>query len=66
MKNTAFQYSEAIKRLEEIVSNIENEQNIDTLTDQLKEAQGLLKKCKEKLYQVDESVQKILQKEDKN
>jgi len=54
-------YEEAMKRLEEIVSLIEeNKLDIDKTTDCLKEAQELIKFCREKLYATDLEVQKIL------
>ena len=47
-------YSEAMKRLENIVARIEsNELDIDELGNQLKEAQKLIKYCREKLYKAD-------------
>ena len=46
-------YSEAMKRLEEIVSRIEsNELDIDQLGEYLQEAQKLIKFCKNKLYKI--------------
>lgn len=50
-----------MKRLEEIVLLIEeNKLDIDKTTDSLKEAQELIKFCREKLYATDLEVQKIL------
>ena len=47
-------YEQAMKRLEEIVSLIEsNELDIDNLGEKLKEAQGLIKFCRDKLYKTD-------------
>ncbi len=55
-------YEQSMKRLEEIVSKIENnEVDIDSLGATLKEAQELIKFCREKLYKVDEEVKKILE-----
>ena len=55
-------YEEAMKQLEKITSQIESgEPDIDHLCDQLKEAQKLIKFCKDKLYKTDENVQKILE-----
>ena len=57
-------YEEAIKELETIVSQIEkNELDIDQLTERLKEAQKLIKLCKDKLYKTDEEIKKILNSE---
>ena len=54
-------YAEAMKRLETIVSRIEgNELDIDELADQLKEAQRLVKYCRDKLYKADAEIQKML------
>ncbi len=54
-------YSEAMKRLETIVSQIESgELDIDELGNQLKEAQKLIKFCRDKLYKADEGIKKML------
>ena len=54
-------YTEAMKRLEAIVARIEsNELDIDALGEQLKEAQKLIKFCREKLYKADAEIKKIL------
>lgn len=54
-------YTEAMKRLESIVARIEsNELDIDALGEQLKEAQKLIKYCREKLYKADAEIKKIL------
>lgn len=55
-------YSEAMKRLEAIVSQIEsNELDIDSLGDHLKEAQKLIKYCRDKLYKADTEIRKMLE-----
>ena len=55
-------YEQAMKRLEEIVTRIDsNELDIDSL----KEAQELIKFCREKLYKADGEIKKILEEEDK-
>ncbi len=60
-KKVTYTYSEAMKRLESIVSKIEgNELDIDELGDNLKEAQKLIKFCKDKLYKTDQEIQKML------
>ncbi len=57
-------YEKAISRLEEIALRMENnELDIDQLCGSLKEAQTLIKFCREKLYQTDEAVKKILTEE---
>ena len=47
-------YEQAMKRLEEIVSRI------DCLGVNLKEAQELIKFCRDKLYKADEEIKKML------
>lgn len=57
-------YEEAMKRLEEIVAEIEeNKLDMDRIGDSLKEARGLIKFCKDKLYETDEEIKKILETE---
>ena len=52
---------QAMKRLEEIVSRIDsNELDIDSLGVNLKEAQELIKFCRDKLYKADEEIKKML------
>ena len=59
-------YEQAMKRLEEIVTRIDsNELDIDSLGESLKEAQELIKFCREKLYKSDGEIKKILEEEDK-
>lgn len=56
-------YEEAIQKLETTISQIENnELDIDQLTDCLKEAQELIRFCKDKLYKVDEDIKSMLGK----
>ena len=58
-------YEEAIQQLETIVAQIENnELDIDQLTDRLKEAQKLIKLCKDKLYKTDEKIKALLKLKD--
>ena len=59
-------YEQAMKRLEEIVTRIDsNELDIDSLGESLKEAQELIKFCRENLYKADGEIKKILEEEDK-
>ena len=59
-------YTEAMKRLEAIVALIEgNELDIDELGDNLKEAQKLIKYCRDKLYKADVEIKKMLDEGDK-
>ncbi len=54
-------YTEAMKKLEAIVARIESgELDIDQLGENLKEAQRLIKFCKDKLYKTDEEIKKML------
>lgn len=54
-----------MKRLEEIVDRIDhNESDLDSLTEQLKEAQTLIKFCRDKLYKTDEEIKKMLEEKE--
>ncbi|KAA6316762.1 Exodeoxyribonuclease 7 small subunit [termite gut metagenome] len=54
-------YSQAIKRLEEIVRQIDNnEMDIDILSEKIKEANELILFCSEKLTKVDKEVEKLV------
>lgn len=58
-------YEQAMKRLEEIVDRIDrNESDLDSLTEQLKEAQTLIKFCRDKLYKTDEEIKKMLEEKE--
>lgn len=60
----SLKYSDAIKRLEEIVSNIENEEyDIDVLTEYVAEATKLIAFCKSKLHRTEEEINKIFSAE---
>lgn len=53
-------YSEAMTRLEEIMGKIQGGKvDIDELTGVLKEAQELVKFCRDKLYKVDEEIKAL-------
>ena len=55
-------YNEAIEKLRQIVAAIEKDElDVDLLSEKVKEASRLIKLCKEKLYQVDADVQKVLE-----
>ncbi len=59
-----FKYEAAMMQLEEIVKKMENgDLDIDSLCEQLKVAQKLIKQCKDKLTKTDEEIKKILDKE---
>lgn len=54
-------YEEALSQLEDIVSKMENEElDIDELTTELKQAQKLVKLCKDKLIKTDKEIKTIL------
>jgi exodeoxyribonuclease VII small subunit len=62
MSKKDLSYTEAFSRLQEIQNLIEsNKLDVDELSSVLKEAAGLLKICKDKLFIVSEETQKILQ-----
>jgi exodeoxyribonuclease VII small subunit len=53
-------YEAAFAQLQDIVRKMENEAfNIDEITVQLKEAQRLIKFCKDKLTKTEQEIQKI-------
>ena len=57
-------YSEAMTRLEEIMGKIQSGRiDIDQLAGLLKEAQELVKFCREKLYKVDEEIKALTEGE---
>ena len=57
-------YEEAVRQLEAIVNKMENgELDIDSMAAQLKQAQELVKLCKQKLKRTDNEIQKLLQKQ---
>lgn len=57
-------YEEAVHKLESIVDKMERgELDIDSMAAQLKEAQELVKLCKQKLKRTDEEIQKLLEKQ---
>ena len=54
-------YEEAVSQLEEIVQKMESgELDIDMMSTELKNAQQLIKLCKDKLTKTDEEIKKIL------
>lgn len=56
-------YEDAVRRLEDIVTRMENnELDIDMLSEQLKTAQQLIKLCKDKLIKTDAEIKKLLGK----
>ena len=54
-------YEAALKQLEEIVAKMEdNEMDLESMTTELKKAQGLVKLCKDRLQQTDKDIQALL------
>lgn len=54
-------YEAAMRQLEDIAAKMEyGELDIDSLSEQLKTAQKLIKQCKDKLTKTDEDIRKIL------
>ncbi|KAA6320806.1 Exodeoxyribonuclease 7 small subunit [termite gut metagenome] len=54
-------YSQAIKRLEEIVRQIDNnELEIDLLSEKIKEANEIIRFCSEKLTKADKEIENLL------
>jgi len=54
-------YTEAIAEIEEIISEIENEEiSIDILSEKVKRVSFLIKICRDKLYKTEEEVSEIL------
>ncbi len=57
-------YETAMQQLEDIAKKMENgELDIDSLSEQLKTAQKLIKLCKDKLTKTDNDIQQILKGE---
>ena len=55
-------YEEAVSQLEEIVQKMESgELDIDMMSTELKNAQQLIKLCKDKLTKTEEEIKKILE-----
>ena len=55
-------YEEAVRQLEEIVGQMENDElDIDDLTEKLKAAQKLIKLCKDNLTKTDAEIKKALE-----
>ena len=54
-------YSEAMARLEKIVGQIDNnEREIDVLAEKIKEANGIIAFCSDKLTKADKEIEKLL------
>ena len=65
MAKEEIKYEEALDRLESIVKQMENDElDIDVMGEQLKQAQKLIKLCKDKLTKADNEIKRILEKTD--
>jgi exodeoxyribonuclease VII small subunit len=54
-------YEDAVKRLEEIVKKMESDElGIDQMAAQLKEAQQLIRLCKDRLTKVDADIKAVM------
>jgi len=61
MAKEIFKYEQAMAQLEDIVAKMESgDLDIDTLTEQLRTAQKLIKLCRDKLTKTDEEVKRLL------
>lgn len=59
-------YEEAVRELEAIVDKLENDElDIDSMAERLKEAQKLIKLCKDKLTKTDDEIKKLLNGDEK-
>lgn len=62
MTETELKYEDALRQIEQIVGKLENnELDIDTMGEQLKTAQKLIRLCKDKLTKTDDEIKKILE-----
>ena len=65
MAKQEIKYEEAVAQLEAIVRCMETgELDLDSLAEELKKAQKLIKMCKDKLTKTDEEIKKMLEKEE--
>ena len=54
-------YSEAVKQIEEILHQIENDElDVDELTKLVRSASDLIKYCKSKLFETEQEIEKML------
>ena len=65
MAKQEIKYEDAVGQLEAIVRRMETgELDLDSLAEELKKAQKLIKMCKDKLTKTDEEIKKMLEKEE--
>jgi exodeoxyribonuclease VII small subunit len=63
MEKDTFKYEEAVRQLEDIVEKMESDElDVDSMSENLKKAQKLIKLCKDKLTKTDDEINKILEK----
>jgi exodeoxyribonuclease VII small subunit len=63
----AIKYEEALAQLEELVNKMENgDVSIDSLSENLKKAQKLIKLCKDKLMKTEEEIKNLKVEDEKN
>ena len=64
MAKQEMKYEESVAQLEAIVRRMETgDLNLDSLADELKKAQKLIKMCKDNLTKTDEELKKMLEEE---
>lgn len=65
MAKKEISYNDAVKEIEEILHQIENEElDVDILSEKVKTVSNLIKLCKKRLHQTETEVQKILDEMD--
>jgi len=58
---TEGKYNKSIKKLEDIIESVENEEiDVDELAEKVKEAVGLIKECKGKIEKAELEVKKVV------
>jgi exodeoxyribonuclease VII small subunit len=61
MSEKAISYNEAVKEIEDILHQIEDEElDVDDLSDKVKRAYFLLRLCKAKLHSTEKDIEKIM------
>lgn len=66
MEKKEISYKDAISEIEEIIGKMENEEmDVDELTSKVKRAALLLKFCREKLFDTESEVDKIIKEIEK-
>jgi exodeoxyribonuclease VII small subunit len=62
MSKQKFTYTEALTELEQILSELENDKdlNMDVVAEKVKKAALLLEICKKQLHEIDKDIEKIM------